>query len=536
VAALRASVGVFFEPMRYVEFGAPCPARGAWHVVARSAVLLGCSLSWFGCGETDASITGAPAGMSQQGAPCQPRGSGGPFWFTEQDSIEIVLECGTGLELPGGDYQLLNPPSNAVYDAASRSIRFTPALDQAGVYELDIAVGGSGEVGRVQVQVADRFDAPDNVPVDPATYGMEFGLPVLHLGIDPNVNRDAYTPAAITYRGKTYANAEAKYRRQASSNYPKRSFTLKFARDDQFEDPLSVAGYTRKRRVTLTTTFNDNSYLRPRLAFELWNRLGADHVQVEAFNVVVYLSGTFWGLYSLIDHVDADLMEDNGLYEDGNLYKARNHDANFRLTRQIDPNVEKGTLSEGYTKEEGLPAAGEPGANDDLEALVRWVATSSREDFLAELDTADTAGKNSYHYRDPRPGADGRFHVVPWDFNDAFGQDGITERQLATRDLEELAVFNLLFERMLTEPETRGPLVARYRQLLDNEWQLDSVLESVDAWAREIMPVADRDWSRWGAAYAAWYVSRQDVTTPEQEIEFVRQWVMERWAYVRDYY
>src|SRR5690606_21217469 len=125
---------------------------------------------------------------------------------------------------------------------------------------------------------------------------------------------------------------------------------------------------------------------------------------------------------------------DHGLFEDGNLYKARTHDANFRLTRANGGQMPKRNLSEGYTKEAGTPLEGEPGASVDLEALVGWVGSSSSEAFSAELDTRvvqreyedwwllvsltlarDSAGKNSYHYSDPRLGADARFHVVPWD-------------------------------------------------------------------------------------------------------------------------
>jgi len=458
------------------------------------------------------------------------------------------------LDVRRGEYLTVVGPSGS---GKSTFLNLVGMLDRpsAGVYELEVAVVGSNEVGRVQVLVADRFDDPGNIPIDPATYSLEFGLPVLHLGVGPDLNDAEYTPADIIYRGRSFSGAQAKYRGQASRSYPKNSFTLKFDKQDQFEDPLSVAGFTGKRRVTLTTTFDDNSYLRPRLAFELWNRLGVEHVQVQAFHVVVYLSGTFWGLYTLIDHVDADLMEDNGLYEDGNLYKARNHNANFRLTRFIEADAQKQSLSEGYTKEEGSPAAGEPGANDDLEGLIAWVASSSREAFLAELDTrlvrreyedwwllvssilaGDTAGKNSYLYRDPRPGGDGRFHVVPWDFNDAFGQNGLTERRLATRDLEELLPYNHLFERLLAEPETRLPLTARYEQLLDNEWELGSVLASYDTWTEQIRAVALRDWSRWGNAYTARYVSRTDFTTPDAEMAYVRQWLIDRWAYIREYY
>lgn len=162
---------------------------------------------------------------------------------------------------------------------------------------------------------------------------------------------------------------------------------------------------------------------------------------------MVFVNGAYQGVYTLTDHVDRHLMEDNAHFEDGNLYKARTHDANFRST--TGAGAAKASLSLGYEKTEGAPPHGEPGAYADLEELISWVSSSSRESFLAELDTrlardeyeawwmlvgyiaaGDSAGKNSYHYRDPRPGSpDGRFHCVPWDFNESFGQSWRTARR-----------------------------------------------------------------------------------------------------------
>lgn len=502
---------------------------------------------------------GGPPVPAQPTGACQPRGAGGPFWLTEQETLQIVLECGTGLALPGEAFQPQNLPRNAVFDAASRTLSFTPGLDQAGVYALDIGIAGASERGQVEVQVADRFDAPGNVAVNPATYTEEFGLPVVHLSVDPGINGEDYLPATITYRGHTFEGAEAKYRGTTSIRYPKKSFTLKFTKTDRFAETTVLDGFIEKRKIVLTTTFDDNSHLRARLAYELWNRIGASHVQVRCYNAVSYVNGEFAGMYLVADHIDRHLVEDSGLFEDGNLYKARTHDANFRLTRFDDPQDPKLSLSEGLTKEEGTPLEGEPGANADLEALVSWVASSTPESFESELGerlvqreyedwwllvslifAGDSAGKNSYHYRDPRPTApDARFHVVPWDFNDSFGQTWYTDRagREASRPLDELASYNLLFERLLAGAPTRAPLLARYGAVLANEWELGSVLQSLDGWAAENERVAARDERKWASAYAVAFADyRSSFTTHAEELAYVRQWIIDRWAFAVDYY
>ena len=153
----------------------------------------------------------------------------------------------------------------------------------------------------------------------------------------------------------------------------------------------------------------------------------------------------------------------------------------------------------------------------------------------------DSAGKNSYHYRDPSAGAaDGRFHVVPWDFNDSFGQTFYNDHagREADRDPEELAEYNRLFERLLEEPTTRASIIARYSSVLANEWEVGSVLKAFDTWAAENENAALRDERKWATTYAAYFASSRStpLTTHAEEMAYVRQWIIDRWALLGEYY
>jgi spore coat protein CotH len=211
--------------------------------------------------------------------------------------------------------------------------------------------------------------------------------------------------------------------------------------------------------------------------------------------------------------------------------------------------VPKVSLHDGYTKEEGEPLHGEPGAYDDLDALVQWVATASPDEFYEQLDqhvvqsefeawwifvsliqATDSAGKNSYLYHDPRPDADsGRWRFVPWDFNACFGQNYRTWRLVPTQHPASFRKWNGLFERMLAEPRIADPLVARYADALQDAYRVDAVLGLFDAWAAQIEPSALRDEQRWIDAFRAYDWERDDFTTHLQEIEYVRAWIAERW-------
>lgn len=508
---------------------------------------------------TGAPTTGAAPDLPPEPPPdlppplqCDPDG-GGPYWLLEGEMVEVPLVCKTGLQLAGAEFAVDPLPAGATYDADTATLRWTPGLDQGAVYELTITATPYGETGTVKIGVADRWDDPNNVPVvDPTVYTEEYGLPVLHLQASPDINADAYTPATVVYRGHTFV-AESKLRGAASLAYPKNSFTLKFAKDDKFSEPAYAGGFLDKRKVVLISTFDDNAYVRQRLAYEMWNRLDPEHIQIQVYSGVVFYGGQYWGLYTFADHVDGYLMEDHGMWQDGNLYKARTHDANFRLTKSEGMGP-KDTPHDGLTKEEGLPIDGQPGAYDDLDALVTFVATANDAEFVAEIDgridrrdyedwwlfvslvmADDSAGKNSYHYHDPNAGP---WRYAPWDFNDSFGQTWQTARKGFEAHPDGYTWANELFVRFLAAPAIADPLRARYGEALHGAYALEDILARVDAMSEEIEPSALRDEGRWGLEYRNYdgWSWRTDFLTHEQEVEYLRQWIVDRWTYVDGIY
>jgi spore coat protein CotH len=493
---------------------------------------------------------------------CQPKA--GRYSVLEGDKLTVNLSCSIDGAVPS-TWAIGNLPTGAALDAATGTLTWRPGLNQAASYKLTAQALPWAEATTLDIAVIDRWDADGNVPlVDPSTYHEEYGLPVLHLNTDPGVNDDAYTPATITYRGHTYAAAEAKYRGATSKSYPKRSFTLKFTKQDKFSDPDRAGGFLEKRKLTLITSFDDNSHLRQRLGYELWNRMDpTGHIRVQSYNVVVYLNGEYHGLYTLADHVDGFLMEDFGYNQEGNLYKARSYDANFRSSSGVAFTPEgmalpKETLHDGFTKEEGTPEEGQPGAFDDLDALVSWASSSSDADFARTIDSTiarkeyedwwiwvsyiradDSAGKNSYHYHDPL-GADSLWHCVPWDLNASFGQDWKTFRSPADTSPPDawFRSVNNLFDRILSDA-TMGPaLEQRYGVELKGPLAGDTVIELFDGMASEIEQSALRDEQKWQSAYRAYMLwkDRTDFTSYQQEVEYVRRWISVRHAYLEDLY
>ncbi|RKG71547.1 hypothetical protein D7V80_01480 [Corallococcus sp. CA054B] len=507
--------------------------------------------------------TGTPdAGAGDAGtAPqaCAPT-AGDTRWVLEGESFTAQVTCATGLKEAGLRFGVKNLPAGATFDESTATLRWTPAMNQGAVWMLTLEERTTGETGTLKVGVANNDNAPGKVDiVDPVAYTEEYGLPVVHLFFGKDgLTSGGYRPAEVVYRGHRYT-IEAKFRGATSSVFPKRSMTFKFAEDDLFSEPVFGDGFKDRKRVVLITTFNDNSYLRSRLAFDLWHRLSPNAVRIRTFSVVVYANNKYRGLYTAADHADKRLMEWNGIDDDSDLFKADTADANFsRLKRNGQT---KEYLHFGFEKSEGTP----PGNFSTLHDFVAWVADSSNDRFRQEFGTKlkardyedwwifntliqgnDSQAKNAYHAYDPKAG--GPWRYIPWDLDASFGQNYDTTRTSATAR-PTYASDNLLFKRMLAEPGIAGPMRERYRQALKNEVSEAAVQAMIDGYVRELGPNAQRDEARWATEYRnfakpptgneeyetgygnfpEWHL-RQDFKTHAEEVEYIRQWVHKRWG------
>ncbi len=463
----------------------------------------------------------------------------------EGEPLTVTLRCAKGLTGAELRFTVSPLPAGASVDEATGTFRWTPAMDQAAVWKLTITERTTGETGKLEVVVVENWQSGRNVPiVDPTKYTEEYGLPVFHLFFPGELTAGNHLPVELVYRGRRSA-IEAKYRGASSTLVPRRGMTLKFPDNELFNEPDRAGGFTGRKRLVLITQFNDNSCLRPRLAFELWNRMSPAHIQIKTYTAVLYMNGWFRGVFTVADHVDDELMVRHGLSKTGDLFKAFDGDANFsRLDMHGQP---KTVLYQGFEKKEGKPEDGWVGAYDSLDRLTTFVADSSsaafreqRAEYMNPQDYedwwifntlilgTDSSAKNAYHYqvREPRQ----PFRFIPWDLDASLGQGWDTRRTSPTR-LDDFSDDNLLFARMLQDPAIAGPMRERYRELLKGPLSKAEVLRLIDQYAQEIGPAALRDEARWGEQYRSFerWSDRTDFTTWAEEVEYIRQWVDQRW-------
>lgn len=464
-----------------------------------------------------------------------PAFSGAQLYATEGDAISWQIACE---ESPDAELTLAAPPGSAVWSA--NALTWTPGLADAARYDLVLValIDGEQVPAIATLWVADAWNDPDNVEVDKLTYAEEFGVPVLNLEVPGNANYSYDVAADLYWQGHQF-NVGMQYRGASSSYYPKHSFVLSFPPDDEFDAP----GWKKRRNLNITSTFDDNSYVRQKTCYDLWSALSETHPVFQTMMVVVYLNNQYEGLQVITDHIDGEWWEDNGGREDANLYKAVDHSANLDSRYG---GARKSSLTSGYEKKAGDDDW------SDLEELVDYVANSDDATFLSEMDSrlsrddfmnwwvfvrfvngGDSGGKNSYLYHDPLDAA-GLWRYTPWDFNHSLGQDWQTIRVSADYS-EDFTSANRFFDRVFENEDLTAEMHSRMRVALDGPFAKETILAGLDADYAVIDAAARRDWEKWEPQYDDYWGWRGPLEEYDGEVAYLRQWVADRWDYMDDF-
>jgi hypothetical protein len=311
---------------------------------------------------------------------------------------------------------------------------------------------------------------------------------------------DSYVLARVTVDGKLYD--EVGLRLLGDPNHDKKSMRIQF----DFVDPDQE--FHNVKHINLLGDSGDPTLLRAAMALELFAG-GSVPAPRHSFVRVTGVGGDAGGVYTLVEQVDRKFLRDRFGEDAGHLFKLETGaslaylgDAGSSYDQAVYE-LEIGDAATGYqlladfikalnqTPAEALEKTME--SMLDLDGFLRALAINS---WLSNMDSYPGAGGNLYFYRD----TDGRFHYIPWDLNQAFGNYhgapcNYTTDQLLQLDPDNPACGNdrPLVARLLAVPSIRSRYHSRMSELLAGVLQPAAVIASLRGLHERIQEAAHKD-------------------------------------------
>ena len=353
------------------------------------------------------------------------------------------------------------------------------------------------ESGMTSEQAAFALDASD------AT------LPFYHLELSPEslltLHTDPWTDNEVmgnfVVEGQPF-RVEVRYRGNWGRYFCKKSWKIRFPDDSPFPG---------EDEVNLRSDFNDSSLMRSKLATELFEAGGIRPPQAE--HVLLSLNGEYLGVYTRSEQVDERFAERTGRDPSVSIYKAAGN-RHMDFSRQLSSTHE---YHEAFEKKSNL--------DTDYADLVAWIELINNApdetfayeiqrvfDVAAYLDyhaiivltsNLDFSSHNQYLFHDL---ATGRWELIPYDFDNAFGPSGSGAKFAHDWPIDMGTpaypiwgwVKNTLLTRVLDVPQYRAYYCHRLAEYMDTIFSDESAFALIDATHAAIREDGLRDWHKYG--------------------------------------
>ena len=291
-----------------------------------------------------------------------------------------------------------------------------------------------------------------------------------------------------------YPQVEVDLKGNSSYGHPgnKKSFKI------DFNDNVSGQKYHGMTKVHFNNCFKDPTFMRDKLFFDYARSQGVLAPRVVYANV--YMNGTFWGFYDMVEAVDKNFLDRWVDDNDGNLFKAGD---NFGSGGGTAADLAYyGDDPTSYYDRYELKTNETENDWSDLIALVQMLNTSSNADLVtqfpaqwewqpmlrslaldnlfANLDSYINSARNYYIYHDATTFT---WNWIKWDGNEAFGSytGGPGSGNLENLAPDYVASSRPLMTKLMGVPALYADYVEAYCTVLDDftNAQLDPQIDLI---------------------------------------------------------
>ena len=244
---------------------------------------------------------------------------------------------------------------------------------------------------------------------------------------------EEYHETAITFNGVTLDSVAIRTKGGSSLRNVANSSSDRYSFKVDINEYVSGQKFFGLKKFTLQNSFNDPSYMREVIAYELMDEMGVPTPEHAYVNF--YVNGELFGLYLMVEAVDGEFVEKHFTNSNGDLYKPDGTGSDLlwlgddiQSYTDINLQTNEDTTDNGafINFVESLDK-GETSAIE-VDTLLRYMSVSTS---LSNLDSYHGPLAHNYYIYDD----DGVFSILPWDFNESFGTfnmdcNGVDVREL----------------------------------------------------------------------------------------------------------
>lgn len=249
--------------------------------------------------------------------------------------------------------------------------------------------------------------------------------------IDNAEDKEDHT-ASVTYKDVTLENIAFRTKgnstlshvatiQEGSAGYSRFSFKI------DTNEYVSGQKLLNMKKLNFNNNYNDPSYMRETISYNVMRELGLAAPRTSYVNL--YVNGELHGLYTMVEQVNDEFLEENFSGSNGDLYKPDDADNEGLVGHDlvwIDAAYASYTAVELKTNSDTTEHTALMNflyeinnGNDynsvlDSDAMLLYLAAST---VMSNLDSYQgTLSHNYYLYEQ-----DDLFSIIPWDFNESFG-------------------------------------------------------------------------------------------------------------------
>jgi len=253
------------------------------------------------------------------------------------------------------------------------------------------------------------------------------------LDILANPLDEEYHETSITFNGVTLDSVAIRTKGGSSLSSVARSTSDRYSFKLDINKYVDGQKFFGLKKFTLQNSFNDPSYMREVIAYDLLDEMGVSTPEHAYVNF--YVNGELFGFYLMVEAIDGEFLEKHFANSNGDLYKPDGVGSDLQwisddITSYSDINLQTNEETSDNGAFINFVEKMDDGSIDviDVDSLLRYMSVSVS---LSNLDSYHGSLAHNYYIYEQ----DGIFGLLPWDFNEAFGSfsmgcDAVDVREL----------------------------------------------------------------------------------------------------------